>query len=224
MRTPILRGHNLAGMGQLPDLQEARRRLGLALKPVIHDRWVLGYLRGGWLQPIAASEVSRRFLQSRPLMPLGRKALFEKKPLVLNAVYEKPDPSDGYDWELDWPALLYTPVGEMGERPIGLLTIGCRFDHWYTEEDVAYAYTLGYNLAPLVAAMRGPLSKLNESEGEVAQLLSHGLSSQEIAKAIRQDERHTRSLIDGVTKKFRSVTDKDLMFPIVQWKRREFRL
>ena len=211
-------------MGQLPDLQEARRRLGLALKPVIHDRWVLGYLRGGWLQPIAASEVSRRFLQGRPLVPLSRKALFEKKPLVLNSVYEKPDPSIGYDWEHDWPALLYAPVGEIGERPIGLLTIGCRRDHWYTEEDVAYAYTLGYSLAPLVAAMRRPLGKLNESEGEVAQLLSYGFSPQEIAKAIHQDDRRTRALIDSVAKKFQSVSNDDLMFPIVQWKRREFRL
>ena len=211
-------------MGQLPDLQEARRRLGLALKPMIHDRWVLGYLRGGWLQTIAASEVSRRFLQSRPLMPLGRRALFEKKPLVLNSLYEKPNPSNGYDWEFDWPAILYTPVGEIGQRPIGLLTIGCRHDHWYTEEDVAYALTLGYSLAPLVAAMKGPLSKLNESEGEVAQLLSYGLSPQEIARAIHQDERQTRTLIDGVARKFRSVTDEDLMFPIVHWKRREFRL
>jgi DNA-binding CsgD family transcriptional regulator len=211
-------------MGQLPDLQEARRRLGLALKPMIHDRWVLGYVRGGWLRPIAASEVSRRFLQSRPLMPLSRKALYEKRPVVLNSVYENPDPSNGYDWELDWPALLYTPVGEIGQRPIGLLTIGCRRDHWYTEEDVAYAYTLGYSLAPLVGALRGPLSKLNESEGEVAQLLSYGLSMQEIARAIHADEHHARSLIESVTKKFDSVTDKDLMFPIVQWKRREFRL
>ena len=211
-------------MGQLPDLQEARRRLGLALKPVIHDRWVLGYLRGGWLQPIAASEVSRRFLQGRPLMPLSRKALFEKKPLVLNSVLEKPDPSNGYEWELDWPALLYAPIGEIGQRPIGLLTIGCRRDHWYTEEDVAYAYTLGYSLAPLVAAMRGPLSKLNESEGEVAQLIAYGFSPPEIARAIHQDERHTRNLIDGVAKKFQSVNNDDLMFPIIQWKRREFRL
>src|SRR4029077_13487482 len=176
-------------MGQLPDLQEARRRLGLALKPVIHDRWVLGYLRGGWLQPIAASEVSRRFLQSRPLMPLGRKALFEKKPLVLNAVYEKPDPSDGYDWELDWPALLYTPIGELGERPIGLLTIGCRRDHWYTDADVHYAGSLGVTLAPMVAALRRPLGRLNETEHEVAQLLSYGLSEPEIARAIKVSER-----------------------------------
>src|SRR5438874_1384477 len=74
-------------MGQLPDLQQARRRLGLALKPIAHDRWVLGYLRGGCLQPIAASEVSRRFVQGRPLAPLSRQALCEKEPMVINSVF-----------------------------------------------------------------------------------------------------------------------------------------
>jgi len=112
----------------------------------------------------------------------------------------------------------------MGHRPIGLLIIGCRRDHWYTEEDVAYTHTLGYSLAPLVAALRGPLSKLNVSEGEVAQLLSYGLSTQEIARAIRTDDRHARSLVDNVTKKLRFVSADDLMFPIVQMKRRAFRL
>ena len=210
-------------MGQLPDLPLARRRLELALSSVCHDRWVLGYLRNGALQPIAASEFSRRFMQTRPLMPQSRRALYEKRPLVINSILENPETSE-YDWENDWPALLYAPVGEMGHRPIGLLIIGCRRDHWYTEEDVAYTHTLGYSLAPLVVALRGPLSKLNESEGEVAQLLSYGLSTQEIARAIRTDDRHARSLVDSVTKKLRSVAADDLMFPIVQMKRREFRL
>src|SRR5206468_4004304 len=96
-------------MGQLPDLQEARRRLGLALSSVCHDRWVLGYLRNGSLQPIAASEVSRRFMQKRPLMPLSRRSLYEKRRLVINSVFEKPHANE-YDWELDWPPLL-RPVG-----------------------------------------------------------------------------------------------------------------
>ena len=139
-------------MGQLPDLQEARRRLGLALDVFCHDRWVLGYLRGGWLQPIAASEISRRFMQSRPLMPLSRRALYEKRPVVVNSVIENPNPTNGYDWELDWPAILYAPVGEVRERPIGLLILGCRRDHWYSEEDVHYAASLGITLAPMVAA------------------------------------------------------------------------
>src|SRR6195256_6660305 len=175
-------------MGQLPQFQQARRRMGLALDPLCPDRWVLGYLRAGWLQPIAASEASRRFLQGRPLMPVARRALFEKRPMVLNSLIENPNPSMGYDWELDWPALLYAPVGEAGLRPIGLLVLGCRRDHWYSEEDVHYAGSLGGTLAPMVAALRRPLGRLNEIESEVAQLLSYGLSEQEIARAIRFDE------------------------------------
>jgi DNA-binding CsgD family transcriptional regulator len=211
-------------MGQLSELLEARRRLGLALSPICHDRWVLGYLRGGSLQPIAASEVSRRFLQSRPLLPLSRRALFEKRPMVINSVIEKPNPSNGYDWELDWPAILYAPVGEPAERPIGLLTLGCRRDHWYTDEDVAYAESLGVTLTPLVTALRRPLGRLNESEGEVAQLLSYGLSTEEIARAIKSDESHTRVLVSSVARKLKSVNTDDLVFPIVPMKRRKFRL
>ena len=213
-------------MGQLPQLQQARRRLGLALDSICHDRWVLGYLRAGWLQPIAASEVSRRFLQGRPLMPLARRALYEKRPMVMNAVIENPNPSLGYDWELDWPALLYAPVGDAGQRPSGLLILGCRKDHWYTDEDIAYAISLGVALTPLVAALRGPLARLNESEGEVAQLLSYGLSAQEIARAIQVDDRQSRALVDSVTRKLHSVAADDLALPLsdMRAQRRSFRL
>src|SRR4029077_9633407 len=129
-------------MGQLPDLREARRRLGLALEALCHDRWVVGYLRAGSLQPIAASEIAPRFLQNRPLAPLSRRALFEKSAVVVNSVIENPNPSSGYDWELDWPAILYAPVGELGQRPVGLLTVGCRRDHLYSEGAVPYTASI----------------------------------------------------------------------------------
>jgi len=224
MRSGEGAGHNLPVMGQLPDLHEARRRLGLALSPLCHDRWVLGFISEGWVHPIAASEVQRRFLLGRPLTPLGRRALYEKKPAVINSLFEKSEPSDGYNWELDWPAILYTPISQIGQRPIGLLAIGCRRDHWYTEQDVAYAHTLGVTLAPLVAALRGPLGQLNENEGEVAQLLSYGLSTAEIARAIRTDDRQARQLVERVTRKLQSIKPADLEFPIVQMRRRAFRL
>ena len=213
-------------MGQLPDLQEARRRLGLALEIFCHDRWVLGYLRSGSLHPIAASEISRRFMQSRPLMPLSRRALFEKRPVVVNSVIENPNPTNGYDWELDWPAILYAPVGEINQRPIGLLILGCRRDHWYTVEDVHYAGSLGITLAPMVAALRGPLARLNEIESEVAQLMSYGLSEQEIARAIRFDDHRTRALVDGVTRKLQVVTTDEMSLSLVArpMRRRELRL
>lgn len=200
--------------------------MGLALDSLCHDRWVLGYLRAGWLQPIAASEVSRRFLQGRPLMPLARRALYEKRPMVINSVIENPNPSLGYDWELDWPALLYAPVGEAGQRPIGLLVLGCRHDHWYSDEDVAYATTLGASLAPLVAALRGPLGRLNESEGEVAQLLSYGLSIPEIARAIQVDDSKTRAMVEAVTRKLQAIEADELALPLADMRprRRSFRL
>jgi DNA-binding CsgD family transcriptional regulator len=212
-------------MGQLPDLQEARRRLGLALELLCHDRWVLGYLRGGWLQPIAASEIAPRFLQSRPLMPLSRRALYERRPVVVNSVIESPNPSNGYDWELDWPAILYAPVGDVGQRPIGLLVIGCRRDHWYTEEDVDYACSLGVTLAPMVAALRRPLGRLSEAESEVAQLLSYGLSVAEIARVIKIDERRTNVLVEAVARKLKLVNmEVALSFNSPPIKRREVRL
>jgi DNA-binding CsgD family transcriptional regulator len=211
-------------MGQLPEFQQARIRLGLALDALCHDRWVLGYLRGGWLQPIAASDVSRRSLQGRPLMPLARRALYEKRPMVVNSVIETLSPPNTYDWELDWPAILYAPVGELGTRPIGLLAVGCRRDHWYTEEDIAYAHGLGLVLAPMVAALRGPLGRLNESEIEVAQLLSFGLSPEEIAQAVRLDSRRVRALVENVTRKLQSVSRAELDFPVIAGKGRAYRL
>src|ERR1700730_19281809 len=104
-------------MGQLPQLQQARRRLGLGLDGLCHDRWFLGYLRAGWLQPIAASEVSRRFLQGRPLMPLARRALYEKRPTIMNALVENPNPSMGGHWGEDWPARVGPALREAGQRP-----------------------------------------------------------------------------------------------------------
>jgi hypothetical protein len=152
-------------------------------------------------------------------MPLSRRALYERKPVVINSVIERDDAANEYDWELDWPAILYAPVGELGRRPIGLLIVGCRHDHWYTEEDVAHAHTLGLSLAPMVAALRGPLSRFNDSETAVAHLLSHGFSLQEIARAMKTDDLQARAWMDGVTRKLHTVSADDLMFPAIQMKR-----
>jgi len=176
------------------------------------------------VQPIAASEITPRFLQSRPLVPLSRRALYENRPVVVNSVIENPNPSNGYDWELDWPAVLYAPVGGIGLRPVGLLTVGCRHDYWYTDADVHYAASLGAALAPMVDALRRPLRRLNETENEIAQLLSYGLSEPEIARAIKVPERRARVLADGVVRKLRIVSlEVALSFPEVP-ARREVRM
>lgn len=188
-------------MGQLHDLAETRRRLGLALEVLCHDRWVLGSLRGGALQPIAASEISRRLLQSRPLHPLSRKALFEQRPIVVNSVFPFTAPTSGFDWELDWPAIMYAPVADAGQRPIGLLVLGCRRDYWYSDDDVQYATSLGVALAPMVATLRGPLGRMTEAEAEVMQLMSCDMSREEIAKAIRSGQVEADGLISSVKRK-----------------------
>jgi hypothetical protein len=202
-------------MGQSVDLPEARRRLGLALEVLCHDRWVLGHLRGGSLQPIAASEVSKRLLRSRPLLPLARRALYEHRPVVVNSVFPFTNPASTFDWELDWPAVMYTPVGELTERPIGLLVLGCRRDYWYSDDDVEYAKTLGLALAPLVSLLRGPLGRMNEAETEVAQLISCGMSAPEIAHAIKSNETHAQSLMTAVTRKLNQRTPH--RFPVCVW-------
>src|SRR6266702_700140 len=170
-------------MGQLLDLQEARRRLGLALEVLSHDRWVAGFLRGGALQP------------------LSRRALVEQRPVVVNSVFPYTTPAAGFDWELDWPAIMYTPIGEPGQRPIGLLVLGCRRDYWYSEEDVQYAIGLGTALTPIISALRGPLGRMTEAEAEVVQLMSCGLSREEIARAIKAGPVETDALISSVKRK-----------------------
>lgn len=202
-------------MGQSVDLMEARRQLGLALEVLCHDRWVLGYLRGGSLQPIAASEVSRRLLRARPLLPLSRRALFEQRPVVVNSVFPFTNPASTFDWELDWPAIMYAPVGEAHQRPIGLLVLGCRRDYWYSDDDVEYALTLGIALAPLVAQLRGPLGRMNEAESEVAQLMSCGMSAPEIARAIKADEPRASLLIEAVRRKLHQKSP--YRFPVCVW-------
>ena len=77
-----------------------------------------------------------------------------------------------------------------------------------------------------MAALRGPLGRLNESEGEVAQLLSYGLSSQEIARAIRVDDHASRELVDSVTRKLQRVESNELVVPLdeIQPRRGSLRL
>jgi hypothetical protein len=202
-------------MGQLLELQEARRRLGLALEVLCHDRWVVGFLRGGLFQPIAASEISRRLLHSRPLLPLSRRALYEQRPVVANSVFPYTNPSSGFDWELDWPAILYAPVGDANQRPIGLLVLGCRRDYWYSDEDVLYAGNLAMAIAPLITSLRGRLGRLNDAELEVAQLMSCGLSIAEIGRAIKSDETTAHGLAASVKRKLQSRAPNRI--PVCVW-------
>src|SRR2546422_11704543 len=87
------------------------------------------------------------------------------------------------DWELDWPALLYAPVGLPGRRPVGLLTIGCRTEHWYPQEEIDYVAGVGMSFTAAVLTLDGPLARLASDERAAARLLGQGLSGPEPAPA-----------------------------------------
>jgi hypothetical protein len=75
---------------------------------------------------------------SARLTPLARRALFESRPLAVCSLIEEVPGRAGRDadWELSWPALIYAPVARPGARPAGLLIVGCRRLHWYSDEEV----------------------------------------------------------------------------------------
>src|SRR5205823_6861444 len=87
--------------------------------------------------------------------------------------------------------------------------------HWYSDDDVQYAGTLGVALAPLVASLRGPLGRMNDAELEVAQLMSCGLSSAEIGRAIKSDEVQAQALISSVKRKLHLRTPNRI--PVCVW-------
>src|SRR2546423_600961 len=116
------------------DPPELRLPVDQAMALVPHHRWLLGAVRDGRLRVIADSSPAPRrpFRRSIPLSYLARRSLHERRPLTVSST-GAPDAlaEVGADWELDWPALLYAPVGMPRQRPIGLLVVGSQRDHWY---------------------------------------------------------------------------------------------
>lgn len=181
---------------------------------VHQDRWMLGGLRDGRLLVLAdtSPEPERRHRSVRPLSKLARRCLHDGHPLSVTAIRE-PDrspadlslgPRDGGDepdWEVAWPALLYAPVGLPGRQPVGLLLIGSRTEHWYSQEEIDYMAALGVSLTAAVLAQDGRLSQLGPDEKAAARLLGRGLSVLEMARALEVDEQHVRRLMGSVLKK-----------------------
>src|SRR2546423_12229060 len=87
------------------------------------------------------------------------------------------------DWELDWPSLLYAPVGMPRRRPVGLLIVGSRSDHRYPQDEIEYLAALAVTLTAPVLTLGDPFQRLTERELQVARLVAHGLSVTETADA-----------------------------------------
>jgi DNA-binding CsgD family transcriptional regulator len=187
------------------DLPSLQFRLSHAMALVRQDRWLLGAVRDGKLKVLADSspELHRPYRRTRALTHLARRCLHERRPLTvssLEAPEERPvEPRP--DWELDWPALLYAPVGMPSRRPLGLLVMGSHAPHWYTQHEIDYAAALGVTLTGLVLALGGPLTRLSDRERQTAQLIAQGMSLPETSIALRLGLEEARELVDTVLRK-----------------------
>jgi DNA-binding CsgD family transcriptional regulator len=188
------------------DLPTLDFRLQHAMALLRQDRWLLGAVRDGRLRVLADSspELHRPYRRTRALTHLARRCLHERRPLTVTAVDGSgadrlPDP--GADWELDWPALLYAPIGLPGRRPTGLLIAGCRTTHWYPQQDIDYAAALGVSLTGPVLALCGPLARLTQRERDAARLMAQGLSPTEMSIALQLTPEQVRELVDRVLRR-----------------------
>jgi DNA-binding CsgD family transcriptional regulator len=199
-------------MALLLDLEEARKRLVSALQLVRQDRFVLGGLRDGRLKVIIDSDESSPLPSRRAteLSPLARRSLYERTTLSISSVIDEDDMSGLDDWEMEWPSLIYAPVGIPQARPVGLLTIGARRRHWYDQEDISYVTSLAITMTACVSAITGPLGRLRPRERHVAQLLGEGLSAAEIAEGLKIELKQAEALIAAVLRKLSLRSRKEI--------------
>ncbi|HEY4026840.1 MAG TPA: hypothetical protein VGO86_10465 [Candidatus Dormibacteraeota bacterium] len=185
------------------DLPTLELRLEHALALLRQDRWLLAALRDGKLKVLADSspELHRPYRRTRPLTHLARRCLHERRPLTVSSLGSVAADAIQLDWEMEWPALLYTPVGMPGQRPVGLLVAGARTGHWYRQQEIDYAAALGVTLTGLVLALSGPLTRLSGRELEAARLIAQGLSVPETSIALRLGADEARDLVDRVLRK-----------------------
>jgi DNA-binding CsgD family transcriptional regulator len=186
---------------ELPTLQ---LQLDHALALVRQDRWLLGALREGKLKVLADSspDIHRPYRRTRQLTHLARRCLHERRPLTVSSIGAGAVEGGRHvDWEMDWSALLYAPVGMPGQRPVGLLVVGARTSHWYQQQEIEYTAALGVTLTGVVLALSGPLARLSERELEAARLIAQGLSVAETSVALRLGADEARALVDRVLRK-----------------------
>ena len=185
------------------DLPAVQVQLDHAMALVPQDRWLLGAIRDGKLKVLADSspESHRPYRRTRALTHLARRCLHERRPLTISAVAGAERAERSPDWEMDWPALLYAPVGMPGQRPLGLLTVGTRRGHWYQQHEIDYVAALAVTLTGPTLALGGPLARLSRLELDAARLIAEGLSAPEMSVALRLGVDEVRGLVGGVLRK-----------------------
>ena len=139
--------------------------------------------------------------------------------MAINALGASPDGgsgasgaagTEGGNWELDWPSLLYVPVGMPGRRPVGLLILGSRSDHWYLQEEIDYAASIGIALTSMALSVGGPIERLRGNERRAARFMSQGFSAAEMAVALNLDGQSAQRLVARVLRKLALRSPREL--------------
>jgi DNA-binding CsgD family transcriptional regulator len=185
-------------------------RLEGALALLRHDRWQRSARCADELLVLAAGPTHELVRQSSgrpgaaaPLTALGKRALLERRTVVVSTLVVVPSPGQAEDWESDWATLIYAPVGFPRCRPNGLLTVGCREAVWYEDVDVDFLSALAGNLADFVADAAEPLRRLSRAERLLAYLLADGCSGEEVATALGVKRDDASALIGRLLRKLR---------------------
>lgn len=184
------------------DLDKTRSHLSLALDVLHHDRWLLGGVRDGRLRVVADSTLEAEPVQPLylELSPMARRCLYERHPLAVTSIVENRRAAEG-DWETEWPALIYAPVGIPRTRPVGILIVGSETEHWYMQDEIDYVSALGVTLTTAVSCLTGPLGRLAPAERKVALLMAEGMSDAEIARATGTTSTVVAKVTDSVLRK-----------------------
>ncbi|TMD06399.1 MAG: hypothetical protein E6J02_09675 [Chloroflexi bacterium] len=194
-----------------PRTRDTVRRLEAALALVRQERWMLTGLRGGRMvvlgerpsPPEGSGGAGAKTQRVCELSPLGRRSLYERRPVAVSGLTLEaaPPPADDEEWESTWPTLLYAPVAEVQERPVGLLILGSRRPSWYDDDDISYVCALAATLTTFVLAALDPLRGLSRAERMVAYLVAEGLSGGEVARALKLERPEAIQVIQNVLKK-----------------------
>lgn len=201
-------------MNTRPRIRDTVRRLDAALAMIRQDRWQISGLRSGRLVVLAEGGGAKPAEQPAErkeieLTPLSRRALYERRSVTISTITTAPAGVED-DWELDWPTILYAPIGDLGLRPVGLLTIGARTPHWYDDEDINFITALAGTLTSFVAGATDPLRPLTRPERMVAYLMSEGLSAAEMSRALRTDRHQAQRSMADVLRKLRLRSAQDV--------------
>lgn len=194
------------------DLRKVRVQLDQAMGTVPNDRWLLAGLRNGSLKVLADSNPdaspSRR---GHEMAALCRRALSDGKPLAVTSLIDVAgDRGQPEDWEADWRSLVYVPIVPPRSRPAGIFILGCRGDYWYDDDDIAYVAAIGQTMLPLIQMYCGPLGRLTVGQRRAALLLANGLSSAEIASALRVTPEQARHLAAEICRRLKLRSPRQL--------------